>query len=81
VTKVRRKALIPELLNYLQGAFCKILTDWRCILLELGEDRIILIIFAEVRPALDISTLINNLITASFGWIRTRFRITWRLST
>ena len=73
VTKYRRKALAPELLEYLQGAFSEILADWRCTLLEFGGEADHVHLLAEIHPALNISTLINNLKTASARRVRNRF--------
>ena len=73
VTKYRRKTLAPDLLEYLQGAFGEILTDWRCTLLEFGGEADHVHLLAEIHPALNISTLINNLKTASSRRVRNRF--------
>ncbi|MHB8370053.1 MAG: IS200/IS605 family transposase [Leptospirales bacterium] len=73
VTKYRRKTLTPELLDYLQGAFGLILADWRCTLLEFGGEADHVHLLAEIHPALNISTLINNLKTASARRVRNRF--------
>ena len=61
--------LTPELLDYLHGAFGEILEDWRCRLLEFGEVHLL----AEIHPALNISTLVNNLKTASTRRVRNHF--------
>ena len=71
VTKYRRRTLAPELLNYLHGAFGEILLDWRCTLLEFGGEADHVHLLVEIHPALNISTLINNLKTASSRRIRT----------
>jgi len=73
VTKYRRKALTPELLEYLNEAFSDCLAAWRCKLLEFGgeEDHVHLLV--DVHPALNISVLINNLKTASARRARARF--------
>lgn len=73
VTKYRRKALTEPLLAYLHSAFGEILEAWRCELLEFGgeEDHVHLLV--DVHPALNISTLINNLKTASARRARNRF--------
>ncbi len=73
VTKYRRKTLTPELLAYLHEAFGEILKSWRCELIEFGgeEDHVHLLV--NIHPALNISTLINNLKTASARRSRSRF--------
>ena len=73
VTKYRRKTLTPELLEYLRGAFTEILEDWRCTLLEFGGEADHVHLLAEIHPAINISTLINNLKTASARRARNRF--------
>ena len=73
VTKYRRKTLTPELLVYLRGAFTEILEGWRCTLLEFGGEADHGHLLAEIHPAINISTLINNLKTASARRARNRF--------
>ncbi|BAM06703.1 transposase [Leptospirillum ferrooxidans C2-3] len=65
--------LSPDLLEYLQSAFGEILSDWRCTLLEFGGEADHVHLLAEIHPALNISTLINNLKTASARRVRNRF--------
>jgi putative transposase len=74
VTKYRRKTLTPDILSYLQEAFGEILTGWRCDLIEFGgeEDHVHLLI--GFHPALNISTLMNNLKTASARRVRSRYK-------
>jgi putative transposase len=73
VTKYRRKALNPALLDFLKVSFEEILKSWRCSLLEFGgeEDHVHLLI--DIHPALDISVLINNLKSASARKARNQF--------
>ena len=73
VTKYRRKTLTPELLDYLREAFTEILEDWRCTLSEFGGEADHVHLLVEIHPALNISTLINNLKTASSRRARNRF--------
>ncbi len=73
VTKYRRKTLTPELLDYLREAFTEILEAWRCTLLEFGGEADHVHLLVEIHPALNISTLINNLKTASSRRARNRF--------
>ena len=73
VTKYRRKTFTPELLDYLQEAFGEILEDWRCRLLEFGGEADHVHLLAEIHPALTLSTLINNLKTATARRVRNRF--------
>jgi len=65
VTKCRRKILDENVLEFLRDAFDKVLTDWRCTLIEFGgeDDHVHMLI--DIHPALNVSTLINNLKTAS----------------
>ncbi len=73
VTKYRRKVLTKEILDYLKGIFSDILKAWRCSLIEFDgeEDHVHLLI--DVHPALNISTLINNLKSASSKRLRGLF--------
>lgn len=73
VTKYRRKTLTPDLLAYLREAFAEILADWRCTLVEFGGEADHVHLLANIHPALNISTLINNLKTASARRARNRF--------
>jgi REP-associated tyrosine transposase len=70
VTKYRRKVLTPKVLSYAEKVFSGILGSWRCSLIEFGgeEDRVHLLI--DIHPALNLSTLINNLKSASSRRIR-----------
>ncbi|MGC9161220.1 IS200/IS605 family transposase, partial [Acidithiobacillus sp.] len=68
-----RKTLTPELLAYLREAFTEILEGWRCALLEFGGEADHVHLLVEIHPALNISTLINNLKTASARRARNRF--------
>lgn len=73
VTKYRIKILTPELLDSLQGAFEDILSDWRGTLLEFGGEADHVHLLAEIHPALNISSLVANLKTASSKRARNRF--------
>lgn len=73
VTKYRRKTLAPELLDYLHDALGEILAEWRCTLLEFGGEADHVHLLAEIHPALNISTLVANLKTASSRRVRNRF--------
>ncbi|MCL4319161.1 MAG: IS200/IS605 family transposase [Firmicutes bacterium] len=73
VTKYRRKTLIPELLDALQDAFAEILTDWHCTLIEFGGEADHVHLLVSIHPALNLSTLINNLKSASSRRMRNRF--------
>ncbi|HUW98479.1 MAG TPA: transposase [Acidiferrobacter sp.] len=53
------------MLDTLREAFTEILEGWRCTLLEFGGEADHVHLLAEIHPALNISTLINNLKTAS----------------
>lgn len=73
VTKYRRKVMTRKMLNYAEKAFSGILADWRCSLIEFGgaEDHVHLL--ADIHPALNISTLVNNLKSASSKRLRRVF--------
>ncbi|MCY0900509.1 MAG: IS200/IS605 family transposase, partial [Firmicutes bacterium] len=73
VTKYRRKTLTPELLTALREAFTEILADWRCTLIEFGGEADHGHWLVSIHPALNISTLINNLKSASSRRMRNRF--------
>jgi putative transposase len=73
VTKYRRKTLTPELLAALREAFGEILADWRCTLIEFGGEADHVYLLVSIHPALNISTLINNLKSASARRMRNRF--------
>lgn len=73
VTKYRRRVLTPELLSYLKQAFGEILATWRCELVEFGGGTDHVHLLVSIHPALNLSTLINNLKTASSRRARNRF--------
>ena len=73
VTKYRRRILTPELLEALREAFEKILADWRCTLIEFGGETDHVHLLVGIHPALNISTLINNLKSASSRRMRNQF--------
>ena len=73
VTKYRRPCLHEELRDYLKGAFSEILTAWRCELIEFGGEADHVHLLIGIHPALNLSTLINNLKTASARRARNRF--------
>ena len=73
VTKYRRKTLTPEILDALREAFAEILADWRCTLIELGGEADHVHLLVGIHPALNLSTLINNLKSASSRRMRNRF--------
>lgn len=73
VTKYRRKILHEPLRQYLEQAFREILAAWRCTLLEFGVEADHVHLLVDIHPALNISTLINNLKTASARRARNRF--------
>ncbi|SMC02055.1 putative transposase [Sulfobacillus thermosulfidooxidans DSM 9293] len=73
VTKYRRPVLTPEMLGALRDAFAEILADWRCTLIEFGGEADHVHLLIGIHPALTISTLINNLKSASSRRMRNRF--------
>lgn len=73
VTKYRRKTLSPALLKYLEAAFTEILAGWQCELLEFGGEPDHVHLLVDIHPALNLSTLVNNLKSASARRARNRF--------
>jgi len=73
VTKYRRPCLNDAVRAYLQTAFTEILADWRCTLIEFGGEADHVHLLIAVHPALNLSTLVNNLKTASARRARNRF--------
>ena len=73
VTKYRRPVLTATMLNYLGKVIANILIDWRCRLIEFGGEADHVHLLIEIHPALNISTLINNIKSASSRRIRHRF--------
>ncbi len=57
----------------LRTAFSKILSDWRCSLLDFGAESDHAHLLIDIDPALNISTLINHLKTASSRRIRGKY--------
>jgi len=75
VTKYRRKVFTGQMLRYAEKAFSAILRDWRCSLLEFGGEEDHVHLLADIHPALNISTLINNLKSASSRRLRNKFAV------
>lgn len=73
VTKYRRKCITPSMLEDLRHIFSDILTGWRCRLIEFGGEADHVHLLIEIHPALQISTLINNLKSASSRRIRAKY--------
>jgi putative transposase len=73
VTKYRRKVFAGKMLKFAEKTFAGILQDRRCSLIEFGgeEDHVHLLV--DIHPALNISTLVNNLKSASFKRLRREF--------
>jgi len=61
------------MLKYAEKTFANILQSWRCCLIEFGgeEDHVHLLV--DIHPALNISTLVNNLKSASSKRMRREF--------
>lgn len=70
VTKYRRPALNDEMIADLKEAFAHILSEWRCTLLEFGAEADHVHLLTDIHPALNLSTLINNLKSASSKRVR-----------
>lgn len=65
VTKYRQKVLTPQMLEHLREHFSELLLSWRCELIEFGGESDHVHLLFEAHPALDLSSLVNNLKTAS----------------
>lgn len=70
VAKYRRKVFTGPMLKYAEKCFAEILAGWRCRLIEFGGEEDHVHILADIHPALAISTLINNLKSASSKRLR-----------
>ncbi len=70
VTKYRKPALNEEIQADLKTAFAEIAQAWRCTLLEFGAEDDHVHLLLDIHPALNLSTLINNLKSASSKRIR-----------
>lgn len=57
----------------MREAFAEILADWRCTLIEFGGEADPVHLLVGSHPALNLSTLINNLKSASSRRMRNRF--------
>ena len=73
IEETKATSLTPALLDVLRDAFAEILTDWRCTLIEFGGEADHVHLLLGIHPALNISTLINNLKSASSRRMRNRF--------
>lgn len=72
VTKYRRKCITPNMLEDLRRIFVEILEAWKRRLIEFGGEADHVHLLIEIHPALQISTLINNLKSASSRRIRNK---------
>ena len=70
VTKYRKPVLNEEIRADLKAAFAEIAQAWRCTLLEFGAEEDHVHVLLDIHPALNLSTLINNLKSASSKRIR-----------
>lgn len=73
VTKYRRACLTPEVQAAACAAFERILADWNCTLIEFGAEPDHVHLLVAIHPALNISTLVNNLKSASSRRLRNLF--------
>jgi putative transposase len=73
VTKYRRKALNPQMLDRAQEIIRATLAGWRCELLESGGEADHVHFLFSAHPALDLSRLVNNLKTVSSRLLRSEF--------
>jgi len=61
------------MLNDLEKVFANIFNDWQCRLMEFGAEADHVHLLIEIHPALNISTLINNMKPASSRRVRNLF--------
>ena len=54
-------------------SYTSILDDWRCQMIEVGGEKDHIHMLVEIHPALTISTLVNNLKSASSRRVRNKF--------
>jgi putative transposase len=73
VTIYRRKTLTPAMLEVLREVFRETLRGWRCTLIEFGGEADHVHLLVAIHPALNISTLINNVKSASSRRMRNQF--------
>jgi putative transposase len=73
VTKYRRKVFTQEMLQYAESVFSGILGSWKSALIEFGGDEDHVHMLVDIHPALNISTLVNNLKSASSKRLRGKF--------
>ena len=70
VTKDRRPALTEAILADLERIFAEVLAGWRCRLAEFGGEADHVHLLFEAHPAMELSSLVNSLKTASSRRIR-----------
>lgn len=73
VTKWRRKALSPRMLERFGAIASATLQDWRCELVEHGGEADHVHLLFRAHPALELSRLVNNLKTVTSRLLRKEF--------
>jgi len=73
VTKYRRKALTPEVLERLKEIFEHLCERWGCNLLEFGGEQDHVHLLFEGHPSLKLSSFVNNIKTVSARKLRKEF--------
>lgn len=73
VTKYRKKAISPEILNRLKEIFNDTLNKWECNLIEFNGESDHVHLLIDYKPEIALSKLIANLKTVSSRLIRRDF--------
>lgn len=73
VTKYRKKAISPEILNRLKEIFNDTLNKWECNLIEFNGESDHIHLLIDYKPDIALSKLIANLKTVSSRLIRRDF--------
>src|ERR1700681_1469140 len=74
VTKYRRPVITPEVLEFMEVSFAGVLEKWGCTLEEFGGESDHVHLLISIHPSLDISSLINNLKSATSRKVRHKFQ-------
>jgi len=73
VTHGRKRILDPALKYFFRTVFEQLLAQWNCTLLAYDARQSNVRLWISIHPALNISTLVNNLKTVSSRMVRKRF--------
>lgn len=73
VTKYRRKCITPEIAEYLQAQYKRLLESWGCELLECNGEPDHLHLLISANPKVQPSKMVNSLKTATSRLVRKAF--------